>query len=319
MNHAAHRYFRFGLRVFGYSAGVSSCARAEFSELGFGHGLDSNACTRAAPCSSFSGAFAKTNAGGEINCIDAGDFGTVNIIKSITIDCTGTFVGMQTGVTGLTVNGAGIIVTLRGLAINGTGISAVGVHYQQGARLNIEDCTIYNFLSATPNGNGIIINNTSGAAKMHVSNTVIRNNSTAVSGAGIRLSPTGTGSANVTLKNVQITGNFRGIDVNSTGSTAGSNVVVSGGAITHNAENAINVDTNANIVQVMIEGVMISNNLRGVITNGAGANTRIGSSIISQNGTAVGANGGGTLQSYRNNQIEFNGNNNTPIAQATLQ
>jgi hypothetical protein len=211
-------------------------------------------------------------------------------------------------------------VTLRGLDIDGAQNGANGVRYLQGALLNIEDCVIYGFItSSSGNSNGILVNNTTGATRLHVTNTVIRNNGTATNGAGIRLAPSGTGSVSVTLKNVQLTGNFRGIDVNTTGSTAGSNVVVSGGAITHNVENAINIATNANAVQTMIEGVTISNNVRGVITNGAGANTRIGGSVISQNGTAVGANGGGTLQSYQNNQIEFNSNNNTPIAQVTLQ
>ena len=73
------------------------------------------------------------------------------------------------------------------------------------------------------------------------------------------------------LENVQLTGNFRGIDVNTPGTTAGSNVVVSGGAITYSTDNGINVATNANAAAPMIQGVTISNNLRGIITNGAGA------------------------------------------------
>jgi hypothetical protein len=54
-------------------------------------------------------------------------------------------------------------------------------------------------------------------------------------------------------------------------------------------DNGINVATNANAVALMIEGATISNNLRGIITTGAGANTRIGCSVISNNGTAVSA------------------------------
>src|SRR5947207_11360261 len=59
-----------------------------------GAGLDTNACTRAAPCQSFAGALAKTNAGGFINCLDTADFGTLTIAQSVTIDCTGTFAGV---------------------------------------------------------------------------------------------------------------------------------------------------------------------------------------------------------------------------------
>ena len=74
-----------------------------------------------------------------------------------------------------------------------------------------------------------------------------------------------------------MTGNFRGLDVATTGTTAGNTVVVSGGVITFNTDNGINVATNANVVNLMIEGVTISNNLNGLVTNGAGANTRAGS------------------------------------------
>src|SRR5947207_3682311 len=62
-----------------------------------GAGLDANACTRAAPCQTFTGALAKTNAGGLINCLDTADFGTggtLSITQSVTIDCTGTFAGV---------------------------------------------------------------------------------------------------------------------------------------------------------------------------------------------------------------------------------
>jgi hypothetical protein len=283
-------------------------------------GNDANTCTRTSPCQTFNGAHAKTNAGGEINCIDAGDFGSVAITKSITLDCTGTLGGIFTpNFNGVTVNGANIIVTLRGISINGGGAGVNGVVYSQGARLNIEDCVISNFNIPSPDGNGIRVANTSGTTHLHVSNTVIRNNGTGSSRAGIRVAPSGPSSAAVTLENVKLTGNFRGIDVDTTGSTAGATVLMSGGAITHNIENGINVNTAANSVRLILDGVKISTNLRGVVTSGVGANTRIGNSVVSYNGTALGANGGGTMQSYKNNLIEFNGNNNTPITQATLQ
>ena len=36
-------------------------------------GNDANTCQRSAPCLTFQGAFAKTAADGDINCLDAGD------------------------------------------------------------------------------------------------------------------------------------------------------------------------------------------------------------------------------------------------------
>src|SRR5262249_38802870 len=54
-------------------------------------------CTRAAPCATFQAAHNATDPGGEVNCIDPGDFGAVTITKSITIDCTGTLGTIRTG------------------------------------------------------------------------------------------------------------------------------------------------------------------------------------------------------------------------------
>src|SRR6059058_5256047 len=53
-----------------------------------GVGDDLNPCSRTAPCKTFAGAISKTAAGGEINVLDAGGFGTVTITKSIRIDGT---------------------------------------------------------------------------------------------------------------------------------------------------------------------------------------------------------------------------------------
>ena len=85
-----------------------------------GVGNDANPCSRTAPCKTFAGAISKTAAGGEINCLDPGGFGTVNITKSITIDAAGRMAAILASDTnGIIVNGAGIVVNLRGLSING--------------------------------------------------------------------------------------------------------------------------------------------------------------------------------------------------------
>ena len=288
-----------------------------------GVGDDVNPCSRTAPCKTFAGAISKTAPGGEINCLDPAGFGAVTTTKSITIDCTGTLGGiLASSTTGVLVNGAGAIVTLRALEINGgppnlPGVN--GVRFLQGTRLNIEDCTIYNFTAATPNGNGIIVNNTSGLARVFVTNTVIRNNSTATTGAGIRLAPTGSGAVQMVLNNVHITGNFRGIEMVTTGTTAGNSLTINNSSLDFNNGDAINVATNANAAILMLHGVLIANNLNGVITSGAGSVTRIGLSTITQNGSAISGAAGSTFLSYKNNQINGNSPDNTPITDAVLQ
>src|SRR3954471_15343484 len=71
-----------------------------------GVGDDANPCSRTAPCKTFAGAISKTAAGGEINCIDPGGFGTLTITKSMTVRCEGTFGSVLNsgGINGITIN-----------------------------------------------------------------------------------------------------------------------------------------------------------------------------------------------------------------------
>src|SRR5271168_4188270 len=70
-----------------------------------GVGDDANPCSRTAPCQTFAGAIPKTAAGGEIDCLDPGGFGTLTITKAITIDCQGTLGSILASATnGINVN-----------------------------------------------------------------------------------------------------------------------------------------------------------------------------------------------------------------------
>src|SRR3954471_24065438 len=51
-----------------------------------GVGDDVNPCSRTAPCKTFAGAISKTAPGGEIDALDDAGFGTVTIVKAMTID-----------------------------------------------------------------------------------------------------------------------------------------------------------------------------------------------------------------------------------------
>ena len=80
-------------------------------------------CLRTAPCKTFAGAISKTSAGGEINCLDPGGFGTVTINKSLTIDCHDVMGHiLVTGVPAIIINldsAANMIVRIRNINING--------------------------------------------------------------------------------------------------------------------------------------------------------------------------------------------------------
>src|ERR1700704_924151 len=76
-----------------------------------GVGDDANPCSRTAPCKTFAGAISKTAVGGEIDCLDEGEFGQVTITKAITIDCDSGPGGILAGAgNGINVNAAGGVV-----------------------------------------------------------------------------------------------------------------------------------------------------------------------------------------------------------------
>jgi hypothetical protein len=109
-------------------------------------GIDAGACTAPAPCRTFQFALGQTNPGGEIVVLESGGYGQVTIAKSITIVAPQ---GVYAGITGLAgnavnVDGAGIVVTMRGLSINGQG-GAYGVRLVNAATLQLESCVIAGF------------------------------------------------------------------------------------------------------------------------------------------------------------------------------
>jgi hypothetical protein len=128
-----------------------------------GVGDDVNPCSRTAPCKTFAGAISKTAAGGEINCLDPGGYGTLTITKSITIDCAGTLGStLNSGaINGFVLNDSAtatpntINVVLRNLAINGAGttLGLNGINFVSGRSLRVENVTIENQSNAGINVN----------------------------------------------------------------------------------------------------------------------------------------------------------------------
>ena len=156
-----------------------------------GVGDDVNPCSRTAPCKTFAGAISKTAASGEINCLDPGGFGAVTVVKSMTINCEDMVAGIQSnGVNGINVNGAGIVVNLRGLDIEGGGSGLTGINILQAGAVYIRKSVIYGFQTG--------ISLTSAGTMLVVNDTVVHSNTS----IGINLS-----GGNATLRDVIVHGN----------------------------------------------------------------------------------------------------------------
>ena len=125
-------------------------------------GNDTDPCSRTAPCLTFAGAMASTTPGGEINCLDPGDFGTVTIKKALKIICgefRETSASGEAGIIGAGTDGIVVsagptdVVVLEGLDIEGLGTGTNGINIVSGTQVYVLRCKIHHFT-----GNGVNLN-----------------------------------------------------------------------------------------------------------------------------------------------------------------
>jgi hypothetical protein len=279
-----------------------------------GVGDDVNPCSRTAPCKTFAGAISKTAAGGEINCLDSGGFGSVTITKSLAIICDGVIGGvLGSGTNGITVNaGANDSVFLSGLDIHGGGTGIKGVRYVAGGALHIQNSVIQKFQGANSAGISFAPNL---AGNLVVSNTTIIANGQPGVGGGIEIVPTGSANSKVTLENVQVEGNANaGIRLDMASATAGAVSLLV--ADSHIVAGQVGINVNApgaGVATVMLLRSEIANNFGAALTaSGASATVRVTDSVITGNQSGVSASGGATISSYGDNRLDANPPFGTP-------
>jgi len=279
-------------------------------------GNDAHACSRAAPCKTFAVAVARTIAGGEINCVDADDYGKVTITKSLSIVCDNTEAGIfAAGTVGITVNTlATDSVTLKGIDIEGFGTGTVGINFIRGGTLHVHKVRINHFRSTTAAPvNGINFAPTLGAA-LYVSESYLTENGTGFGGSGISIAAAAT--ATVAITNTRIENNLHGIRIINVSSDT-LKVAVTDSTIVGNAGAGIVTSSTDGPNQLMLKSVLVANNgAQGVTNIGPAASTRIGDSIVTGNATGV-ENFEGSFTSYKNNQIRLNTVDGTPLAAET--
>jgi hypothetical protein len=264
-----------------------------------GVGDDVNPCSRTAPCKTFPGAISKTAAGGEINCLDPGGFGTVTITKSITINCHEVFGSiLASGVPGVIINAAATDrVILKNLQIQGinkavTG-GTIGVRILGAGAVSIEDCVITQFTQQ-----GIVDTRSSGNVKLFIRNSVISHNT----GTGIALTAT-SGANNTEIENTSSINNLFGIAAGTS-----NNVVIKRSVLAGNST-GVEADSGA---QVTVDDSAISGNGTGVLATSS--NIRLSNNDINFNTTNAVT---GSPGSYGNNRFLGNAGSTTttPVSQ----
>jgi hypothetical protein len=272
-----------------------------------GVGDDLNPCSRTAPCKTFAGAITKTAAGGEINCLDPGGFGAVTITKAMTIDCHYTEGGALAGGNGIVVNaGVADVVYLRGIDIFGVNPPSNGVRFIAGAAVHIEDTVIRRF-NAT-NSFGISFQ-PSGASRLILNRVTVADNGSGGSGGGILVAPTGTGSAQVVMEDVQVVDNA---NVGIRFQTLAGGGTVTGmldGVTSSRSGDGIQVLAAAGApagTVMVLNSIVTHNTVRGITADGSSARIRVGGTAITGNITGVSAVNSSNINTYGDNRNDGN-------------
>jgi len=284
-------------------------------------GTNNATCGRTTPCDTFQHAHDATTAKGEINCIDAADYGPVSISKSISIVCDNTQAGINistgSGVA-IFINAAATdVVTLRGLDLDGNGSGSFGINLFAVGVVHVHNVRIRGFLTA-----GIFLENTN-YTELYVVDSHITECGSPDAFGGIFIQQLGSGSANVFVNRVRLENNSNGIRANGASTGVAVNVSVVDSVVSGSAFNGIQAITTAGhqAISIFVDHCVVSGNFAsGITANGAtasgagSATVRIGDSSINNNVTGVSATGLGVLQSYKNNRISANLSDGTPIA-----
>lgn len=274
------------------------------------NGNDANDCSRATPCRTFAGALAKSSAGGEIDVLDSGGFGSITIDRSISIVSPPEVLGgiqVSTG-NSITISaGPNDNVVLHGLTIEGLRTGLVGIKVLGGlAALHVEKCTINNFRGS--NGSGIEVAPTvAGTMQLFVKDTIVRNNGQGI-GGGIFVHPGAGVTVKGSLDNVRLEFNTGfGLRAQDSSTLSVHNSQASG----NSAAGIVGIAVAGRTVNLMLDHVMVSNN--GTDCVAAGANATVGITHVTVYGCATGLNvgAGGAIVSANDN---FNQNNTTPGA-----
>jgi hypothetical protein len=299
------------LSVAAFTFACASVMQAQASRTWVsGVGDDANPCSRTAPCKTFPGAISKTAAGGEIDAMDPGGFGTITITKGITIDGGGGQVAsiLASSVPGVTINaGASDRVILRNLRINGvSGTSfpgTIGINFIAGSSLTVEKCDIFGF-----SGIGIKFQ-PSVRANLVVTDTTVEG----CAGGGLVSSAGGGGVNRVNLCRTTI--NRSGLAVQS-----GLNSVITMTDCFITANGGGGVESNGASAEMTLDRTTIANNQVFGIHSTNNGFVRISNCAVSNNnGTGLLSDAGGHLFSFQNNYVVANAPDGTPSGTLTPQ
>jgi hypothetical protein len=271
-------------------------------------GADNNACTLAFPCKTLQAGLNATNGGGEVDVLNAGEYGPVTITRSVTID-GGNLAYIQgpasTGAVSVSA-GATDVVVIRNLSIISAypTASTCGICWTGGSSLYVENVSIF---GATRGITAIGSANTSGDS-LTVSNVAIRR----ASSGGLLIQPPSGTPMNAALNRITIDGVSAGSGI----SMQSGRAVLANSSITHLSTDALDVESGG---QMDADDSTLAFAGRSVLVVGTGSSVRLAGNNIHDNQAAMSASGGGQILSFGNNRFSGNVADGTPTGTIALK
>jgi hypothetical protein len=276
-------------------------------------GNDTNDCNQATPCRTLAGALSRVSAGGEIDILDSGDFGPVTIDKSVTLVSAGPLAGIQAGAgNAITINaGPNDKVVLRGLTLDGLGTGANGISFLAGGALYVENCTVNGFAQY-----GIEFAPTSGGGKLFVTDTVLRNDGSGVTGGGLHLLATGGPGFVAAVDGLRSENNVFGVKAENLGTITIRNSFAGGNGYSGFSASA---PSGPGTVKMLIgDSVSTHNGTSGILANGL-ATVTLSDVVVTDNPNGLTATSGGQILSFGNNKVQGNTADGAPSQTVTKQ
>jgi hypothetical protein len=277
-------------------------------------GSDSNPCSLTQPCRHFQAAVNATSAGGEVDALDAGAYGSFTISQAISIEGQGwSYVAPPANGNAITITAGGIdTVTIHGVSLNGVGASnANGIVFNAGRNLIVTDCVAQNFGGGGPTtGIGILMQPTFSGGLMNfaITNTIVSNN--AIAGIAY-FPPSGSTIGAGVIDHVVASDNPQtGIEIyaGSVGSGGSTKVAISNSILSGNLFRAIDLSNGSSPLTVSIDNTSIVNNIGDGITAVDSTKVILGRSVITgnHNGINNATSPNNTFNSYQDNRIDDN-------------
>jgi hypothetical protein len=262
-----------------------------------GLGADTNNGARTTPCKTLAGAIAKTNVGGEVDVLDAGNFGSASITRAVTINGDGTTGSIVTtgGVNGLTiVTAATDVVVLRNLNIFCSGPSlGIGINVTGAGTVIIDHCQIAGYVT----GIGMITG--AAGAKLVLKDSTIEN----CSGNAVNIAPAA--AANVTIARCHFSDSGAGVSVAANGTANITDSVSTG----NNGDGFVATSAGATLTLTRCTSF---DNVTGVESRGVV--TINDCAVLNNTGAGLKFSAGAALATYGNNEVLGNNPDGAPSA-----